>query len=605
MTRKNKSRQATTQDESEINDQILITDSSQITEFTHSKDEHQIPIQTQTSTQTLPTEQGETQAQAQTQTQENEIDENTFIEQLSHLLKRCIYYHNKMIRVSDKNVKKLKGESISDDEDNQVPNEGSVEGSNEESIEGSNEESIEGSNEGSNVETNEGSNVEANDEKYDETSDPNTKESESMVEELFENLMGPADEDVDETLAGLILNEEARENILKFINRAADIVESIETRKIDAMRTIMRFNTYMKIDNEQTPVDPLRHKISKSFLLSCLPLSPIDNLDMQGFLNYARSVGLSVMPLSDIPLVFLINCGKYMELHWNYILSLYYFSQILLVIAKEKEKEKKGGELTEEEVKHKEIRVQIMNDSINKLIVVLDRIDEIEEKSAINRLVESDEFMINRFNKSGMIDEGDMGDGVNKFKETLGEYLDEDDKGAKFINKIIDKVQKEVKGGQLKKGKGFKGFIKIAKSIANDMKSELANDKDALKNIIASTSKVFTNLTKDGGKKLGFNLPPQVMSLLTNMSKLNFDQTTPSTTASTDATPDLEEDPNQMLEELMKSSGLNPEDFYKNISTGGTIDYTKLQKFITGMGGNGGNKQMQKALKKMKKGAKK
>lgn len=265
---------------------------------------------------------------------------------------------------------------------------------------------------------------------------------------------------------------------------------------VDLRKCIKRFNMSLKIDND-CPLD-YHNKENQRKIFLFEEHNSIKNNSINDMISYATENEIQILP--NIYITDLLKSCEYQILIWQYLRSIYYISQILIIETCTK------SELTD----------KIFNDALLLLEKVLEEINE-ELDTKIATEMKDDSFLKSKLSKT-IIGKNKIDSAKSEIKEffnTSGINLSTglNDIVEKVSNKLIDKNLDDM-------SENTQSFFSIAKDIASDInnKEDVANEIN-IKQMINGTSKILGDIADDSS-----NITEAVKGITETIEHINKDE---------------------------------------------------------------------------------
>lgn len=339
------------------------------------------------------------------------------------------------------------------------------------------------------------------------------------------------------------------ENMLKrcinFYNKykvieSKDVMSGQETTYV--RKCIKRLNMILKIDKNGNPVD-IDNKENQRLIIKLIPNNSVleDNLDKM--LSFANENNLMIFP--NIPFDFVLKSGKYQQLCWQCVRTLFFISQILLIDA--------NSEFI------------ILDESLNNLQKSIELSQKLQEKFKIEQLLSADNFL-----KSKLItvktDKNNIGQAIHAVK---GLFAEEGLETSPTLSKLLDGIGERLEDKDLANDPNLIGTLwGIANNFATEMKDDIMKNPGDIQKAMGSITQLLNKHVNDEDNKL--NMPPQFKQLFGMVSKIAIDPQNIN---------ENEEDAEKMLESVLAPLGLNKSDISDK---DGVPDISKLMT-LTGL----------------------
>ncbi|MEM0354156.1 MAG: hypothetical protein QXW79_01105 [Thermoplasmata archaeon] len=331
-------------------------------------------------------------------------------------------------------------------------------------------------------------------------------------------------------------------------------------------KCLKRFNLVLKIDPDGKPID-IRDKKNQLRMVYLKEHPSISKDDLDSMMEHARNYKIDV--LVGVPLIFILRDGNYKKLLWQYTRALFYITQLLISNVGKEEKDKN--------IKYKH---EVFNDAAQKLEVILENITKIEEEIKIRQAMSLDDFLNKRLVKSG-ISEKNVKEASNEVKEIFNR------KGLgnnQTMFKMIDSISNKLSSIDLSQGNIVQNMFSIAQNVAQEMRGDLEKDPEKFRDTLGTITEIFkdvmnqdNHMDKMSEKNCSHNEFSQNNDNVTDNFKKIFDVFFSISNEKNVCNNDVV----RKLEDIIKSNGLNRDDFFKSVmSSNGEIDILKLEKYL-------------------------
>lgn len=350
------------------------------------------------------------------------------------------------------------------------------------------------------------------------------------------------------------------EKCLKLCNRIVDIQSTLNSTTNDTQtnnahiyirKLLKRFNLVLKVDSLNLPVDIL-NKTNQLNIFNLIEHASLIENDVDKMIEYATVHNLHIF--TNIPLTFFLTndtnkmAHQHRNLIWQYTRSLFYISNILLL----------------KFCNNKKIRNNLTNISLEKLTFSLQIIDDIEQETQINNLIQADSFMSTKIIKTGL-----NAKSVNDAHKSIMESFAQN--GVEVNNsmvKMIESVTSKLQTTSLQEGNILQNIINLAKNVADEIKDDVSQNPEEFSQNISSIFNVFKNNVNN--EEIANEIGPEFSGIVSLIGKI-----------SNEATPNTLHDDKELydtLDKYLESNNLNKNDFFKNIlNENNQIDREKLE----------------------------
>lgn len=350
-------------------------------------------------------------------------------------------------------------------------------------------------------------------------------------------------------------NDDILNRCISLCNTYMGIVSAInitDEQETFVRKSIKRINLIFKLDENNNPVD-IRKKEFQSKMIHLKEHDSLAKNDLTSMIEYASNNNITMFP--GIPLIFILRKSKYQRLLWQYTRSIFYLTQLFLSHFDSNANYEDPNII---------IKSKIYDESSIQLENILTDIAQIEEDISVNKLMNADKFLSS---KLGAIDKHKINDAVGEVKKILIK------KGMKENNSmttIIDSIGGQIGSVDMSQGNILQNMFDIARTVADEMRSDLANNPDSLGTTLGTITEIFSEAINNSSEEM----PAELKNIFNIVSSFKGENGQPNPNVS-------EEEIAKQLDMIISSNGLNKEDFLSSISSDGQIDKTKLENILS------------------------
>ena len=354
-------------------------------------------------------------------------------------------------------------------------------------------------------------------------------------------------------------------NCVKLYNKYKTVEASNEVSEKDeklVIRCIKRLNLILRVHDDGKAIDITDKNVQRyRFELAVHPSIAED--DSYQMMKHAEKHNINI--LTGVPLTFMIRSSKFDKLMWQYTRSLFYISQFIIA--------KVPANANTSDPKVARI-IAASDDAIQKLLVVLEKIEELESKLNVHNIIASDVYLNKTLIKTG-INEHKVTIARDKVKELFNK------KGLK-LDSMVDTISDKLSATDLEQGNLLKNVFEIAEGVAHDVRNDVNQDPDKFSKVIGAIGEIFKETMAESNDE---EIPSEFKSMFEQL--LNV---TPVDENGNRKELD-EKDIKKFLEGIIETNNLNRDEFFQSIeSDNGDIDITKLETVLTSISKNANEK---------------
>lgn len=259
-------------------------------------------------------------------------------------------------------------------------------------------------------------------------------------------------------------------------------------------KLLLRFNLSFKVKPDGTLANPSQREDCR--MISTLsPHQILYSEDYRAAREFADEH--DIKPITGIPLSFLLKEGRFQELSWLYIQSIFFISQY---ISAKKPTYPDGA--------------RILEDALDQLDNVLTRAELIKEEIKIDERLSRDSYLRRKLFKPDIISAGK----IEEAKAEMFRIFKKKGTENSLIFKLIDRVGDRVTDIQNSEGSLFTGMFGVAKDIAIDMKEELQANQDSMASSVRAAKSVFNEAFQKSVAD-GENITPELQGIVNTIDK--------------------------------------------------------------------------------------
>ena len=290
--------------------------------------------------------------------------------------------------------------------------------------------------------------------------------------------------------------DEYLEKIVAVHNKYKKIELSVDTTDVhmkNTVRLLKRFNLSLKVQENGSKID-MSDGSAVAKLLDYVPNAAIVNSDV----DLIRADG-KMQLITGIPVSFCLSEGPYSNLIWNYILFLFYASEIILT-------ELGSNYDVSDPIVIKKLNIR--EKSLEMLPYTVANIKMIEESTHVSDIMNVDRYLNLKLIEEDGTDQA--GAAVKKMFAARGVDNPE-------LSKMLDIVVGKLKNSEVSAVNFVPDIISIARSTISEM-GDAADSMGNMKDIMGVITDVFKSSAADST-----DLPDNVKDIMSKLSSLDGD----------------------------------------------------------------------------------
>jgi hypothetical protein len=294
--------------------------------------------------------------------------------------------------------------------------------------------------------------------------------------------------------------EEYLEKCIVIYNEFKKIEENMDNlpkQKFDRVsKLLLRFNLSFKVKPDGTLANPsLREECRAIYSITPHPIMYSEDMEaVNTFINEN-----DINPITGIPLKFLLKEGRFQEISWLYIKSIFFISQYILA----KNPRYLDGP-------------NVLEDALNNIDENLTRAEILKEDTKIEERLARDGYLRRKLYKPEAVNV----EKIAAAKEEMFKIFRKKGTENNLIFKLIDRVGERVSDIQQAEGSLFEGMLDAAKDIASDMSEDLLANRDTMQSSVSAVKDVFKDALRKNIKN-GDNISPELLNIADTVTNLD------------------------------------------------------------------------------------